>query len=141
MKNYKANWPQWLLTAVTPEKEKEFTDWLGDVRLGDVFWQDYFDVLWRVPDEITGLIATLKAGKVDGSTYSGSGCKCLCGTIGDLKHCAYDRIPGLVPDSSRPIERFFLSIKPGHTPKNNPFSALAVRWAEAFQELAAANGQ
>ena len=36
---------------------------LGDLRLDDLYWQDYFDVLWRVPDEIAGLIAALKAGK------------------------------------------------------------------------------
>jgi hypothetical protein len=158
MKNYKAAWPEWLLTAVTTEKEKEFTDWLGDLRLGDVrwgdvrwgdlrlgdvrwgdvFWQDYFDVLWRVPLEIDGLISALKTGKVNGSTYEGA-CACLCETIANLKHCKYDTIPGLIPDSSRPIERFFLSIQTGDTPATNQFSALAVRWAEAFQELAAAN--
>jgi hypothetical protein len=108
--------------------------------LGDVFWQDYFDVLWRVPHEVDGLIAALKAGKVNGSTYEGV-CACLCGTIANIKYCKHNNIPGLVPDSSRPIERFFLSIATGDTPETNPFSALAVRWAEAFQELAAASGQ
>ena len=109
----------------------------GDVRLGDLYWQDYFDVLWRVPDEIAGLIAALKAGKVNGSRYEGA-CACLCGTIANLKHCNYQKIPGLVPDISRPIEQFFLGIGVGSTPENNPWCAMAVRWAEIFQELSAA---
>jgi hypothetical protein len=111
---------------------------LGDVRLDDLYWQDYFDVLWRVPDEIAGLIAALKAGKVNGSCYEGA-CACLCGTIANLKHCNYQKIPGLVPDSSRPIEQLFLGIGVGSTPENNPWCAMAVRWAEIFQELSAAH--
>jgi hypothetical protein len=110
--------------------------WLGDLWWGDVVWMDYFDVLWRVPEEVGGLIAALKGGRVNGSAYEGP-CACLCGTIAKLQHCKYTEIPGLVPDSSRPIERFFLSIKTGDTPETNPVSALVVRWAEAFQQLEA----
>jgi hypothetical protein len=112
---------------------------LGDVRLGDAIWQDYFDVLWRAPHEVAGLISALKNGKVDGSTYE-SECACLVGTIANLQHCNYNDIPGLVPDRSRPIERFFLAIGTESTPENNPWSRVAVRWAEIFQELSVKHG-
>jgi hypothetical protein len=199
MKNYKANWPKWLLDAVTTEKEKEINEssdvrlgdvrlgdvrlgdvrwgdvrwgdvrlgdvrlgdvrlgdvrlgdvrlgdvrWgdvrlgdvrLGDVRWGDLIWQDYFDVLWRVPEEVAGLVAALKAGKVNGRTYNGP-CACLLGTIANLRHCGYNEIPGLTPNSSRPSEQFFMAIAVGDTPERSPWAAAAVRWAEIFQELA-----
>jgi hypothetical protein len=84
--------------------------------------------------EVSGLIAALKEGRVDGSTYTGD-CACLVGTIANVKHCRYDKIPNLVPNGDRPAERFFLSIRKGDTPKNNAASGLALQWAEEFQQL------
>ena len=152
-------WPQWLKDAVTENADVEITKfgtviWRGGVWLGGVWrggewrdgvwlggeWRDvrgdYFDVLLRVPNEVDGLIAALRAGKVNGSCYEGE-CCCLCGTIANLQHCNYQKIPGLVPDGSRPIERFFLAIRPGHTPENNPWCKQAVEWAEEFKVLIA----
>ena len=81
--------------------------------------------------EVPGLIAALKEGRVDGSTYSGE-CACLVGTIANVKKCAYDAIPELRPDSSRPIESLFLAIRKGDTPETNQVSKIAVEWAEEF---------
>ncbi len=115
--------------------------WCDGVWCGGV-WRDgvrgdFFDVLLRVPHEVDGLIETMKAGKVDGSVYEGD-CACLCGTIANLRHCNYQEIPGLKPDSLRPIEQFFAAIRPGHTPENNPWCKQAVEWAEEFKTLIAA---
>jgi uncharacterized protein YjbI with pentapeptide repeats len=94
--------------------------------------KDYFDVLLRAIPEIPNFKKALLDGKIDGSTYSGE-CACLCGTL--MKSpvveisCRIDKIK----DSSRPIERFFLCIKPGMTPENSQHSKLALEWLEEFE--------
>jgi hypothetical protein len=96
---------------------------------------DFFDVLIRAIPEISGLKLAIKEGRVDGSTYTGD-CACLVGTIANVKHCNYEKLPNnLKPDSNRPIERFFTGIKKGDTPETNPFSKLAVEWIEEFESF------
>jgi hypothetical protein len=94
---------------------------------------DFYAVLSSVPAEVPSLIAALKGGRVDGSTYEGE-CACLVGTIANARGCEYSMIPDLKPDHSRPAERFFLAIQEGDTPETNQFSALAVEWAETWLE-------
>ncbi len=55
MKDYKANWPQWLKEAVTPEVERRLGDlrW-GDVRLGDVRLGDLLLGDVRLADVLLG---------------------------------------------------------------------------------------
>lgn len=98
---------------------------------------DYWDVLLRAPREIAGLRAALVAGRVDGSTYEGE-CACLVGTIARVRGGQYDALgSGLRPDSSRPIECFFMGIRKGNTPEFNQCSALAVQWLDEFSALLA----
>lgn len=93
---------------------------------------DIWSVLSSAPAEVPELIAALKAGKVDGSSYEGE-CCCLVGTIAKARNCRYDELgDSLKPDSSRPAERFFLGINKGDTPEDNQFSALALQWAEEW---------
>jgi hypothetical protein len=104
---------------------------LSDADLSEIK-KDYFDVLLRAIPEIPNFKKALLDGKIDGSTYSGE-CACLCGTL--MKShvveisCRIDKIK----DSSRPIERFFLCIKPGMTPENSQHSKLALEWLEEFE--------
>ena len=96
---------------------------------------DLFAVLSYVPGEVTALISALEAGRVNGSTYSDGECGCLVGTLAiaagadpkNKNRC--ELVRGLQGNSSRPIERFFLGIKRGDTPKNNQFARLAHGWA------------
>jgi hypothetical protein len=92
---------------------------------------DMFAVLSAAPNEVQGLITALKDGKVDGSTYEGE-CACLVGTIANVRGKNYQELGDLHPDSTRPIEKFFFGISKGHTPENNPFSRLALEWAEEW---------
>ncbi len=85
---------------------------------------------------VIDLIAKLRAGEVDGSTYGEeNGCACLVGTL--EKHGA----TGVDRGASNPAERWFAPIKPGDVPNGEgegPFRArLAIEWAE---EWCAANG-
>jgi uncharacterized protein YjbI with pentapeptide repeats len=89
---------------------------------------DFYDVLAWAPSEVPGLIAALKEGRVDGSTYTGT-CACLVGTIANIRGVDVDVLP---QDSYRPIERFFMSIRKGHTPENNQHSAIALEWAQSW---------
>jgi hypothetical protein len=92
---------------------------------------DFWSVLAATPHEIPALRLAITEGRVDGSTYSGD-CPCLVGTIANARHCAYDAIAELRPNSSRPAERFFLGIPKGATPADNQFSALALAWLDEF---------
>ena len=108
---------------------------LSDANLSDanltLIRSDFQAVLASVPSEVPALRDALVAGKVDGSAYKGE-CACLVGTIANARHCPYDAIPGLAPDSSRPAERFFLAIRKGDTPENSQFVARAVSWIDEF---------
>ncbi len=81
--------------------------------------------------QVDRVIAALKEGRVNGSSYTGD-CTCLVGTIANARHCAYNALPTLKPNPSRPAERFFLGISKGDTPKTNQFSKLAVKWADEW---------
>lgn len=94
---------------------------------------DFFNVLSTAPVEVAGLREAIMSGKIDGSTYTGD-CACLVGTIAKIKHCDYKEIPNLSPNSSRPIERFFLAIKKGDNPENSQLSKLAVEWLDIWVE-------
>lgn len=92
---------------------------------------DIWAVLSSAPAEVPALIAALKEGRVDGSTYSGD-CACLVGTIANIRHAEIQSLGDLKPNSSRPAERFFLGISSGDKPETNQVSELAVEWCEAW---------
>ena len=110
---------------------------LAEARGIDTFRTDFWDVLLRAPAEIAGVRAALVEGRVDGSTYSGE-CACLVGTIGNVRNVSYSALGnGLSPNSSRPAEQWFRSIRKGDTPETNQASALAVQWLDELQGLLA----
>jgi hypothetical protein len=114
---------------------------LGDANLGGadlgIFKTDFFDILLRATREVPALRAALVAGKVDGSTYSGE-CACLVGTIANARGSKYQELGnGIKPNSSRPAEQWFMSIKRGDTPETNQISAITVEWVDEFTGLLA----
>jgi hypothetical protein len=80
---------------------------------------------------VAGLRAAIIEGRIDGSTYEGS-CACLVGTIANVRHCRYDELETLKPNSSRPAEVFFLSIRKGDKPETSQFSKLALGWLDTW---------
>jgi hypothetical protein len=95
---------------------------------------DFYDVLSRAKAESVGLYDALMKGLVDGSTYSGE-CACLVGTIANIRHESVESLGiNLRANAHRPIERWFLAIKKGDTPSNNPISAITVSWLKAWAE-------
>ena len=63
-------------------------------------------------------------------------CACLVGTIANIRHKKYTELGnGLIPNSSRPAERWFMGIKKGDTPENNQISKITVEWIDEFQQL------
>jgi hypothetical protein len=88
-------------------------------------------VLRAAPSEVAGLLQMLAEGRINGSCYEGE-CACLVGTIANLQHVHYDSIPGITPRPSRPIERFFYAIQPGHTPQNHPVARIVAEWIDEF---------
>lgn len=97
---------------------------------------DFWAVLSASPAEVRGLRQALLDGRVNGSAYAGE-CACLVGTLANVRHCAYDAIPGLRPNPLRPAERFFLAIRQGDTPDNSQFAKLAVEWIDAWPPVGA----
>ena len=101
------------------------------------FKTDFFDVLLRATKEVAGLRAALVAGRVDGSTYKGE-CACLVGTIARVRNVEFNALGnGIKPDSGRPAEQWFISIRKGDTPETNQISAITVEWIDEFVELIA----
>jgi hypothetical protein len=99
----------------------------------DPFKHDLWVVLSTLPGEVAGLREALIAGRVDGSTYSGA-CACLLGTMANLRGTGGEDLAacGLERDAFRPIERFFLPIRPGDTPGTDEFVRLAVAWIDEW---------
>ena len=92
---------------------------------------DIWAVLSSAPREAEGLLAALKEGRVNGSAYEGA-CACLVGTLANVRGCGYAAIPGLMPNSRRPAERFFLAINVGDTPETSQACKLAAEWVEQW---------
>ena len=99
--------------------------------------EDLFQVLSRWPAEVPALLAEVNAGRIDGSVYSGE-CSCLKGTIAKIKHTDVYRTPGMDLDAGSPAERWFMPLRPGHTPQNNPIAKITSEW---IREWLATNPQ
>jgi hypothetical protein len=71
--------------------------------------------LRAIPVEMRHLVAKLRAGKVDGSTYGSTEteCACLVGTLAQPRGVDGD---ALDHNSDRPAERWFMMISPGDVP-------------------------
>ena len=108
---------------------------LSDADLSDanlsVIREDVRSVLAAAPAEAPGLLAALREGRVDGSTYEGP-CACLVGTIANVRGVEHTALGDLRPDADRPAERFFMGIREGDTPETDPVSAIAAKWVEEF---------
>ena len=95
---------------------------------------DFLKVLSVAKNENIGLYDALMRGNIDGSQYSGE-CACLVGTIANIRHEKHDALTiDLRPDSDRPSERWFLSIKKGDIPQNSAVSAITAEWAREFMD-------
>ena len=92
---------------------------------------DFWAVLSAQPREVAGLRKAIVEGRINGSSYEGD-CACLVGTIANEAKCNFKKLEYLKPDSSRPIERFFMGIKIGDTPKDNPVSKIALEWLDQW---------
>jgi len=95
------------------------------------FRDDLWAVLSSAPAEVPALLEALKAGKVDGSTYTGE-CACLVGTIAKARGCDYRQLGVLKPDSGRPAEAWFAMIKKGDTPEKHDAARIAAEWIEEW---------
>ena len=98
--------------------------------------EDLHRVLSAAPQEVDAVLRALREGRVDGSVYEGE-CACLVGTIANARGCGYGEMPGLRPDAARPVERWFLAIRPG-LPAEHPVVALTIGWIEEWQAAQAA---
>ena len=85
-------------------------------------------VLAAAPAEAPGVLAALRAGRIDGSVYEGD-CACLVGTIAKIRGCSYR---DLDHDAASPIERLFRAILPGHVPAINPVAKIVEGWTEEW---------
>lgn len=93
--------------------------------------EDFFTVLAAVPNEVPGLLAALQAGKINGQVYSGE-CACLVGTVANVRGCQLSMsgfgLKELQPDPSRPAERWFMHLSPGHTPAISQVARITEGW-------------
>ena len=103
--------------------------------LSDAILRGFRDDVWAVlssaPAEAQAVLDALRAGKVDGTTYSGA-CACLVGTISKARGCDIDELGALKPNASRLAETWFMQIRPGHTPESHEPTKLAAEWVEQW---------
>jgi hypothetical protein len=113
---------------------------LSDANLSGVdlqsFKQDLIAEVLRLPDELEALRETIIAGKIDGSTYSGE-CACLAGTLAKARGLSgYQgetiEVGSIAfhANSHSPREKWFMAIKRGDTPENNPAAKAALEWVD-----------
>ena len=93
---------------------------------------DFWEILLKTKNEVSGLKEALINGKIDGSTYKGN-CACLVGTIANVKHCEFSKIAGVAPNSKRPAERWFLAIRKNDTPESNVLAKITLGWIDEFE--------
>ena len=89
------------------------------------FKSDLWMTLTQNRNEVPALVAALKGGHVDGSTYSGD-CACLVGTIANARHVSADT---LEKNASNPAEQWFLMIKKGDKPGDDTGGGFASKMA------------
>jgi hypothetical protein len=97
----------------------------------DPIRDDIYEVLSHARNEVPGLLAALREGRVNGSLYEGP-CACLLGTIANVRGCDYSSLPDLIPDASRPAECWFMGVGEGDTPENSQVSRITVGWIEEW---------
>jgi hypothetical protein len=96
---------------------------------------DFRAVLAAAPHEVLGLLIAIREGRINGSCYTGT-CACLMGTIANLRGYDYRELgdaDALQSDNSRPAERLFMAISPGHIPSINPVAKLVEKWIVEWQ--------
>ena len=106
---------------------------LSDAQL-EIFKQDLIAEILKLPNEIEAFRASLVAGKIDGSTYSGE-CACLAGTLarqvgeeqGEDIDCGKFTFRA---EANAPREKWFLMIKQGDTPETNQAAKIALGWID-----------
>lgn len=100
--------------------------------------QDFWTVLSTAAEEVPAIRAALVEGRVDGGTYYGE-CVCLIGTIANARGCdIYSLDVSLRPAPDRPIERLFMQINRGDTPKTSAIAKLVVQWIDEWRVRAPA---
>ena len=106
----------------------------GQLKMFNDYRNDLWAILLYAQNEIPALIVALNSGNVDGSTYSGS-CACLVGTIANARHCDYESLITIKPDSNRPAEQWFMQINSGDTPDKSEVAKLTIEWVEEFAAM------
>ena len=91
---------------------------------------DFFARLTLAKAEVIGLYKAVWDGRINGSVYSGE-CACFAGTVAKVRGCDPDSLEkeiGLRLESSSPTEKWFLALRPGHTPENHGVAAIVADW-------------
>ena len=110
--------------------------WVSGGRICGYEKQDLIAEILKLPNELEGIRDALACGKINGSTYSTSGCSCLAGTIAkqrgisqiDSGSVIEENGCNFVVDSDSPREQFFMNIHVGDTPENSPICKQAHDW-------------
>ncbi|NTF74449.1 pentapeptide repeat-containing protein, partial [Agrobacterium rhizogenes] len=103
----------------------------ADLRSADLrsFKADLWMTLTQNRHEVPALVAALRDGRVDGSTYEGD-CACLVGTIANAKDVSYEVLDH---GASNPAEQWFAMIRKGDKPEDDSAggfaSKMALEWA------------
>jgi uncharacterized protein YjbI with pentapeptide repeats len=101
------------------------------------FRNDVWSVLTENRNEIAGLAAAIREGRIDGKVYDGA-CACLVGTIANVRGVSADTLP---QNASRPAEQWFLMINTGDKPGDDSGGGFAAKKAlEWIEEWAALSG-
>lgn len=102
---------------------------LSDAYLSDAQFRSFKADMWMTltqnPREVLGLIAALRAGRINGSQYQGA-CACLVGTIANLAGTPYDTLDH---NANNPAELWFAMISEGDKPGDDTGGGYAAQKA------------
>lgn len=102
---------------------------------GKEYRDDIYRAFENAPNEVQGVLNTLRAGRIYGQVFVDDeiGCGCLIGTIALLRHEDWETLPYIDTEDYQDAQLWFSYINMGDTPTTNEYAAKVEEWILEWQ--------